>query len=946
MHFRRAAQGFSALLLLFVFASVARAALIQSPNDQRQYENFSLDNGLEVVVISDPTTDKAAASMNVLAGSADNPEERPGLAHFLEHMLFLGTEKYPESGAYQEFISANGGSHNAYTAYDNTNYFFDVKADALSGALDRFSQFFIAPLFTPELVDRERHAVHSEFKSQLQDDGRRLYSASKLPMNPEHPFSRFFVGNLDTLADRPNSDVRDELIKFYESHYSANLMDLVVIGRQSTAELRAMVEQYFNAIPNRKLEHTPSTEPLYKPEQLPVQLDVVTKMDTRQLSLRFPVPAMRDHWREKPLYYIASMIGYEGKGSLLSLLKEKGWARGLGASPGMDLANQASFDVGIELTQSGLEHYDQVVELFFAFVEKFKAEGVREDLYDEEAQLAATDFRFHESGEPVHEAMQLAARMPDYPVENLLDGPYLYDRFDADLIQSYLDKLTPENMILTLAAPDLKTDSKTERYGIEYSLGKPDSNAERGWDNPQADDALAVRSLNPYVAKDLSLIQPEGEPSETPEALWQAKGAKLWFLQDLSFNVPRANLYFTFISETANDSARHAVLNTLFARMLDDRMNEDFYDASLAGLSASIYPHMRGFGIRISGYNQRQPVLLDSILDEIKQQPESESRFRRIKNALTEELENADKDKPYNQTFSALYTALMPQWSEQQKLDALASISLKDLQEYLPELFSGLYLRSFAHGNISSVSARQMASKVYESLVAKDPAEEAAQLPVVQLPAGKRLYDTLDIEHNDSALTLYMQGNSTAIKARAEVALLNEIMQTPFYSSLRTEQQLGYIVFSTPLPMQDVPGIALVVQSPVADPDKLEAAYDEFLEGMSERLSTITEEELAAFKQSLISRINQSDKTLKNRSARLWRELDRENPDFNTREALTAATLQITPDSLAARLSELRTRQLALRSYGGDNEPGSRDDKALLNALKEDKQFVPGTAAP
>ncbi|HAD08332.1 MAG TPA: hypothetical protein DCF62_02515, partial [Porticoccaceae bacterium] len=115
----------------------------RSPADDRAYRYLTLDNGLAVLLISDPDTDKAAASMNVQVGSFDNPPEREGLAHFLEHMLFLGTDKYPEAGAYQKFIIEHGGQHNAYTSMENTNYFFDIEAGHLLAALNRFSRFFI-----------------------------------------------------------------------------------------------------------------------------------------------------------------------------------------------------------------------------------------------------------------------------------------------------------------------------------------------------------------------------------------------------------------------------------------------------------------------------------------------------------------------------------------------------------------------------------------------------------------------------------------------------------------------------------------------------------------------------------------------------------------------------------------------------------------------------------
>ena len=97
--------------------------LVISPNDQRQYRHIRLDNELDVLLISDPTTDKSAASLDVHVGSYQNPKDREGLAHFLEHMLFLGTKQYPESGEYQTFIAEHGGSHNAGTGLENTRTF-------------------------------------------------------------------------------------------------------------------------------------------------------------------------------------------------------------------------------------------------------------------------------------------------------------------------------------------------------------------------------------------------------------------------------------------------------------------------------------------------------------------------------------------------------------------------------------------------------------------------------------------------------------------------------------------------------------------------------------------------------------------------------------------------------------------------------------------------------
>ena len=100
-----------------------------SAQDDRQYKCVELANQLQVLLISDPTTEKASAAMDVHVGHQSDPEELPGLAHFLEHMLFLGTEKYPDENSYKQYLSAHSGRSNASTSQMHTNYYFDVLAD-------------------------------------------------------------------------------------------------------------------------------------------------------------------------------------------------------------------------------------------------------------------------------------------------------------------------------------------------------------------------------------------------------------------------------------------------------------------------------------------------------------------------------------------------------------------------------------------------------------------------------------------------------------------------------------------------------------------------------------------------------------------------------------------------------------------------------------------------
>ena len=137
--------------------------IIKSSCDKRIYRHIKLKNGLKAIIIADEEADKSAASLDVKVGCSLDPRPLYGTAHFLEHMLFMGTEKYPGENEYSQFIQNNGGMNNAYTSLTNTNYHFDCSNESFEEGLDRFAQFFIAPNFSESGAEREVKAVDSEY---------------------------------------------------------------------------------------------------------------------------------------------------------------------------------------------------------------------------------------------------------------------------------------------------------------------------------------------------------------------------------------------------------------------------------------------------------------------------------------------------------------------------------------------------------------------------------------------------------------------------------------------------------------------------------------------------------------------------------------------------------------------------------------------------------------
>jgi insulysin len=169
--------------------------LITSESDKRQYKLIKLDNELRCLLISDMEADKAAAAIDVHIGSGLDPRESYGIAHFLEHMLFQGTEKYPRENEYSEFIKNNGGYENAFTSLSDTNYHFDCSNEAFEEALDRLSQFFICPNFSESSAEREINAVDSEYNQSLQHDGWHYFNLTQVISDPKSNYNRFNCGN-------------------------------------------------------------------------------------------------------------------------------------------------------------------------------------------------------------------------------------------------------------------------------------------------------------------------------------------------------------------------------------------------------------------------------------------------------------------------------------------------------------------------------------------------------------------------------------------------------------------------------------------------------------------------------------------------------------------------------------------------------------------------------
>ena len=216
--------------------------------DTNEYKYLVLENKMRVILVHDATADKSAACMDVDVGQLWDPPNRCGLAHFCEHMLFLGSKKYPKEDELKNYLQNNSGDTNAWTSNTDTNYYFSVSNAGFEGALDRFASVFQEPLFDPSSCDREVKAVDSENARYLNMDSWRFWHLMKLTSLPGSPYCKFGVGDLEHL--QKESGLRDDLLKFYKDYYSSNLMVLCLLSKHSMDVMEDWVRKYFTPIPN------------------------------------------------------------------------------------------------------------------------------------------------------------------------------------------------------------------------------------------------------------------------------------------------------------------------------------------------------------------------------------------------------------------------------------------------------------------------------------------------------------------------------------------------------------------------------------------------------------------------------------------------------------------------------------------------------------------------
>uniref|UniRef100_A0A8C1MA01 Nardilysin a (N-arginine dibasic convertase) n=1 Tax=Cyprinus carpio TaxID=7962 RepID=A0A8C1MA01_CYPCA len=815
---------------------------------------------------------QSAAALCIGVGSFSDPSDLPGLAHFLEHMVFMGSEKYPSENGFDAFLKKHGGSDNASTDCERTIFQFDVQRKHFKEALDRWAQFFICPLMIEDAIDREVEAVDSEYQLAKPSDSHRKEMLFGSLAKPNHPMSKFCWGNAQTLKTEPkekNINVYKRLREFWKRYYSAHYMTLAVQSK---------------VVPVRKVH---------------------------ALTITWALPPQEKHYRVKPLHYIAWLIGHEGTGSILSMLRRKCWALALfggNSETGFDQNTTYSiFSISITLTDEGFQNFYEVAHLVFQYLKMLQTLGPQQRIYEEIQKIEANEFHYQEQTDPIEYVEDICENMQLFPKQDFLTGDQLMFEFKPEVISAALNLLTPEKANLLLLSPEHEGQCplKEKWFGTQYSV----EDIQQHWRELWAGDfdlnpSLHLPAENKFIATDFALKTSDCPDTEYPVRIMNNDRGCLWYKKDNKFKIPKAYVRFHLISPVVQKSPKNLVLFDLFVNILVHNLAEPAYEADVAQLEYKLVAGEHGLVIKVKGFNHKLPLLFNLIVDYLADFSAAPDVFSMFEEQLKKTYFNIlIKPEKLGKDVRLLILE-HSRWSTIQKYQAvLDGLSVDELMEFVSSFKSELYAEGLVQGNFTSTESMGFLQYVTNKLQFKKLSVEVPVLfRVVELPQKHHLCKVKSLNKGDanSEVTVYFQSGPKNLREHTLMELLVMHMEEPCFDFLRTKETLGYHVYPTCRNTSGVLGFSVTVETQATkfNTELVETKIEEFLVSFGEKMNSLSDEAFKTQVTALVKLKGCEDTHLGEEVDRNWTEVvtqqyvfDRLSREIDALKLMTKAEL-------------------------------------------------------
>lgn len=891
----------------------------------RQKNKITLPNGLEALIIQDPRAKKASVALDVTIGEAHDPEQFSGLAHFLEHMLFVSTDKYPELNSFDKFLADHNGSSNAYTATYHTNYHFDVSHTALEQALDRFGQFFISPKFDPSQLSKELEAVDAEYQKNIQQDAWGVQHFLNTLSNPAHPQHHDFQGNKETLKSVDQAAIKS----FFEDHYSAHLMKLVIISPLGFDAIEGWVRQSFSAIRSKftlqRLHPTVS----YFPQQGLPRLITYKGQETRpRLELKFELPALDDFKYSSPHEFVSRLISTSRREMLRDSLIRKAWITDLSAHSD-DLGRSILLDISFELTDLGRSHWQEIVSEFFQTIALIRKEGLPAYVYEETKLEGELHFLNSAPQADADRASSYASALQRWPSDEIEGIESLTVRYSPDTFHTVLDAIDPKRMQILMNDGELEGGVRDAFYDVRYRVNSLLSSDVDTWSGSQPHPSLVFPKPNPYRPLDFSL---KGTPDPEP-VLLQTEGTRLWVQTDHEFQIAKSEWIVSVISDRKYTKKEEA-LRILYLSLIHQSVASHLSEASAFDFYFSAAAVNEGISLNWGGFSDGFHRFISEVTQLLTLHETSSAEFLAAQEDLLSSINDELTQEPFELARSHTASLLSGTWALSDLRSEIESATLAEVIEFAKGFWSApLFFHSVAFGNVTQTEASSYLNELRARLGNQTslPQDKVLMVPYNGLNQHCLKHYEIQTEDRNHGVLYYLSfGRNNPIK-NAQLEILDALLANEFFKDLRTEGKIGYVASLAHRTNPGQCGVRLLVQSswPL---DQIDQACLNWAFEIPKRLADVSEENFSRIKASLLEELQSPIHTFEEKYHQFSVGIFHHSENLNWRKTAIDTLQKVTLSDLRQlaerKLCPDRRRLLSVYALAAESSDGSDSDSS------------------
>jgi len=764
--------------------------LIDKSNiDIRKIYGGILKNNIKYIIINDSNiTNYSYISISINCGSYYDPDDFNGLAHFLEHMLFMGSKKYPGENYFMEKLNNFGGSMNAVTEDYITTYYFNVFNEHLEEMIDIFSRFFIDPLFNINSINKEMNAVNNEHLKNVHNDMWILEYFINFIYDKKSNLNKFGTGSIETL-NKPN--IRDVMIEFYNKYYTiCENISLCICSSLSIDNIYNIINNIFSKIECNKSK---TTMIINKPllESVSKTYHLISNKNTYDMIFIWEIPVI-NNYINNDFNLLINLLYLNSDNSFKFYLINKGYITKLY----INIREEGLFIIIFNLTQYGIKNKEDIESILFKYLNMLYKCDLK--LYAEYYKnIDIINFNYTLDIDYVSLCNVLSKSHFKFDTKDVLKNIFINNivlstNEYVNLYQKYIN-----NNFTKIIHTDLKIKEKNYNKLPNYNSNYCELKHVININNNLPDIKFSLFNINNTYINDSNIIINKINDNNIPLRI----NKNIWYYGLSKFNEPIVIIWIQLINKNLFSNERNYLLTEISVKIINNLLNIIFYNIFLIDNYNIYIKHNNlssSLNIYIKSFNNIDKINLlisefKKFIDNINENFNIISN-KYINNLLTvikQNIKNIKYNNPweYNNYIFNL-KSINNYYSNKNLLNAIDNITYNDIKNYILNIFKFDYdVLLFICGNINVNNTNLIINNLNIfnniSLNINDKFIKLKNNIIIKHP---------NIKEKSNCITYYYYIGTFLPYNYLLIQLILLILNNLFFNELRTKAQLGYLV--------------------------------------------------------------------------------------------------------------------------------------------------------